>query len=125
MKIRIWKRGEKPKGRGVKFPIWVPPIYIKTKRDYVDIGPARITAGEINYGGVQLKKLSATEFKLTFSKPKSQTKQQSQMRIDDLLDAGIVLYNADEIYVELPIEKILIAIALIIGLLFVASKLIK
>ena len=123
MKIRIWKRGEKPKEGKIKFPIWVPPVYIKTKADYVDVGPMRITAGEINYGGVQLKKLSPTEFKLIFSKPKSQTKQPVQM--DDFLDAGIVLYNADEIYVELPIEKILIAIIFFVGLLFVATKLLK
>ncbi len=100
MKIRIWKRGEKPRG---KLPvIWIPPLYIKTKADYVDIGPMRITAGEINYGGIQLKKLSPTEFKLTFSKQKSQNKQ--PIRIDYFLDAGVVLYNADEIYIELPVE---------------------
>jgi hypothetical protein len=121
MKIRVWKRGEKPKG---KLPLWVPTIYIKTKSDYVDIGPMHITAGEINYGGVQLKKLSPTEFKLTFQKSKSQNNKQPA-RMDDFLDAGIVFYNADEIYIELPIENILIAIAFFIGLLFVASKVFK
>jgi hypothetical protein len=121
MKIRIWKRGEKPKG---KIPLFIPTIYIKTKSDYVDIGPMRITAGEINYGGVQLKKLSATEFKLTFSTSKSQNNKKPA-RIDDFLDAGIIFHNADEIYIELPIENILFAIALFIGLLIVASKLFK
>jgi hypothetical protein len=122
MKIRIWKRGEKPKGK-FQIPVWVPPVYIKTKADYVDIGPMRITAGEINYGGVQLKKLSPTEFRLTFSKPKSQAKQ--PVRMDDFLDAGIVFYNADEIYIEIPVEKILLAIVIFVGLLFIANKLIK
>jgi len=124
MKIRIWKRGEKPKDGKARLPIWIPPVYIKTKSDYVDIGPMRITAGEINYGGIQLKKLSPTEFKLTFQKQKSQTTKQP-VRLDDFLDAGIVLYNADEIYIELPIEKILFAIALFVLLLFVAIKLLK
>jgi hypothetical protein len=123
MKIRIWKRGEKPKDGKVRLPIWIPTVYIKTKSDYVNIGPMRITAGEINYGGIQLKKLSPTEFILTFSKPKSQAKQ--PVRMDDFLDAGIVLYNADEIYIEIPVEKILLAIAIFVGLLFVASKLLK
>jgi hypothetical protein len=123
MKIRIWKKGEKPKGK-YQIPLWVPTVYIKTKGDYVDIGPMRITAGDINYGGVQLKKLSQTEFKLTFSRTKSQNNKQP-IRMDDFLDAGIVLYNADEIYIELPIEKILLAIAFFVGLLFIASKLLK
>jgi len=122
MKIRVWKKGEKPKG---KIPL-IPTIYIKTKADYVDIGPMRITAGEINYGGIQVKKLSATEFKLTFSTSKSKSQNNKQpVRMDDFLDAGIILYNADEIYIELPIEKILLAIALFVGLLIIATKLLK
>ena len=126
MKIRIWKKGEKPKGAKGKLPkLWFPTLYIKTKSDYVNVGGIQITAGNINYGPIQLQKLSPTEFKLTISMDTTTNKNRQQIRMDDFLDAGIVFFNAEEIYVELPIENFLLLIAFFVGLVYVTVKLFK
>ncbi len=121
MRIRIWKRGEKPKPIDVS-KIFIPPLIIKTRSDYIDVLNMKITAGDIDYNGIRLKKISPTEFVLTIkpqSKSSKSSKGSNKPRLDDLLDAGVVFWNAEEIYVDIPIEKILFAIFLI-ALFFIA-----
>jgi hypothetical protein len=115
MRIRVWKRGEKPKRIDLS-KIFIPPLIIRTRADYVDVLNMKITAGDIDYNGIRLKKISPTEFILTIKPTKNSAKNSkstSKLKIEDLLDAGIVLYNADEIYVDVPIEKILFVVFLV------------
>jgi hypothetical protein len=123
MRIRIWKRGEKPKPIDLS-KIFIPPLIIKTKSDYIDILNMKITAGDIDYNGIRLKKVSPTEFILTI-KPTKNTKSSSKLKLDDILDAGVVFWNADEIYVDIPLEKILFVIFLIALLLIAFGRLLK
>jgi hypothetical protein len=127
MRIRIWKRGEKPKPIDIS-KIFIPPLIIKTKSDYIDVLNMKITAGDIDYNGIRLKKISPTEFILTI-KPQSKSSKNfpklSKLQIEDLLDFGVVFWNADEIYVNVPLEKILFAIFLIALLLIAFGRLLK
>jgi len=126
MRIRIWKRGQKPKPIDVS-KIFLPPLIIKTKSDYIDVLNMKITAGDIDYNGIRLKKISPTEFVLMI-KPQSKSKSSktpSKPKLDDLLDAGVVFWNADEIYVDVPIEKILFVIFLIALFLIALGKMLK
>jgi hypothetical protein len=125
MRIRIWKRGEKPKRIDLS-KIFLPPLIIRTKSDYVDVLNMKMTAGDIDYNGIRIKKISPTEFVLTI-KPQSKNSKSSSKanKWEDLLDAGIVFWNADEIYVDVPLEKILFVIFLIALLLIAFGRMLK
>jgi hypothetical protein len=124
MRIRVWKRGEKPKPVDVS-KIFIPPLIIKTRSDYIDVLNMKITAGDIDYNGIRLKKISPTEFILTVKPQSKNSKISSKLKLEDILDAGVVFWNADEIYVDVPIEKILFVIFLIALLLIAFGKFLK
>jgi len=129
MRIRIWKRGEKRKGKPIDISkIFAPPLIIKTRSDYVDVLNMRITAGEIDYNGIRLKKISPTEFILLIepqAKSSKSSKSSNRFKFEDLLDAGVVFWNAEEIYVDVPIEKILVVIFLVALFLIWIGRLLK
>jgi hypothetical protein len=127
MRIRIWKRGEKPKPIDVS-KIFLPPLIIKTRSDYIDVLNMKITAGDIDYNGIRLKKISPTEFVLTIkpqTKSSKSSKSSNKLKLEDLLDAGVVFWNAEEIYVDVPIEKILFVMFLIALVLIWIGRLMK
>lgn len=124
MRIRIWKRGEKPKPIDVS-KIFFPPLIIKTRSDYIDVLNMKITAGDIDYNGIRLKKISPTEFILTIKPQSKNSKSLSKLKLEDILDAGVVFWNAEEIYVDVPIEKILFFMLLIALILIGIGKLLK
>ncbi|MFZ8804413.1 MAG: hypothetical protein ACO2PO_15710 [Candidatus Calescibacterium sp.] len=123
MRIRVWKRGEKKKRTDFS-KIFIPPIIIRTRSDYVDVLNMKITAEDIDYHGISLKKVSPTEFVLTI-KPTKSSQKSSKLKLEDLLDAGVGFWNAEEIYVDIPIEKILFFIFLLALILIGIGKLLK